>query len=178
MVTVNAAYAKRARAGRARRRALRDEAGAASRELYLAHAIPSKAHLALHGKAAVFDREAVFVGSFNLDPRSSSLDTEAVFVVHSPALADSCSRPSPTDFAPANAWRIAPVAGKNKGAWITERPGRVRGRAARTGQPVALLRALVGAAAAGPSISRSNQLRSVSMRLQVDWTQPGTSDQK
>ena len=57
---------------------------AASRALYFARPATSKAHLALHGKAAVFDRKTVFVGSFNLDPRSADLDTETVFVVHSP----------------------------------------------------------------------------------------------
>jgi putative cardiolipin synthase len=31
----------------------------------------------LHTKAIVFDRKDVFIGSFNLDPRSSSINTEA-----------------------------------------------------------------------------------------------------
>src|SRR6476646_10188347 len=53
---------------------------AASRELYIARPATSKARLALHAKAAVFDRKPVFIGSFNLDPRSMNLDTEMVFV--------------------------------------------------------------------------------------------------
>lgn len=97
---------------------------AASRELYVAHAASSKAHLALHGKAAVFDRKTVFVGSFNLDPRSAVLDTETVFVVHSPQLAEQLLQAFATDFEPANAWRIVEVAGTHKVAWITEQPGR------------------------------------------------------
>jgi putative cardiolipin synthase len=97
---------------------------AASRELYLAHAAKSKAHLALHGKAAVFDRKTVVVGSFNLDPRSAALDTETVFVVHSPELAAKLLEAFATDFEPANAWRIVKVAGKHDVAWITEQPGR------------------------------------------------------
>jgi putative cardiolipin synthase len=95
---------------------------AASRELYIAHATRSKAHLALHGKAAVFDRKTVFVGSFNLDPRSAALDTETVFVVHSPELAEQFLEAFATDFAPANAWRIGNVAGKHDVAWVTEQP--------------------------------------------------------
>jgi putative cardiolipin synthase len=97
---------------------------AASRERYIAHAATSKAHLALHGKAAVFDRKIVFVGSFNLDPRSAALDTETVFVVQSPELAAQLLQAFATDFEPANAWRIGKVAGKNKVGWITEQPSK------------------------------------------------------
>lgn len=41
----------------------------------------------LHTKAAVFDREKVLIGSFNLDPRSRYLNTEIAVLVDSPALA-------------------------------------------------------------------------------------------
>ena len=41
----------------------------------------------LHTKALVFDRESVFIGSFNLDPRSSNINTEAGLYVESPELA-------------------------------------------------------------------------------------------
>ncbi|WP_269522997.1 phospholipase D family protein [Coraliomargarita parva] len=41
----------------------------------------------LHTKALVFDDESVFVGSFNLDPRSSNINTEAGIYVESPELA-------------------------------------------------------------------------------------------
>lgn len=42
----------------------------------------------LHAKAFVFDREKVFVGSVNLDPRSIMLNTEAGVLVHELALAE------------------------------------------------------------------------------------------
>ena len=42
---------------------------------------------ALHTKALVFDRESVFIGSFNLDPRSANINTEAGLYVESPELA-------------------------------------------------------------------------------------------
>jgi putative cardiolipin synthase len=41
----------------------------------------------LHTKAIVFDRKDVFIGSFNLDPRSSTINTEAGLYVESPVLA-------------------------------------------------------------------------------------------
>ena len=59
----------------------------------------------------MFDRKTVFIGSFNLDPRSMNLDTEIVLVVQSPQLAAQFLDAFATDFAPENAWRIADVVG-------------------------------------------------------------------
>src|SRR6516225_11034924 len=92
-----------------------------SRALYIARPATSNAHLALHGKATVFDRKTVFIGSFNLDPRSMKLDTEMVFVVQSPELAAQFLDAFATDFAPENAWRISDRDGSV--AWITQNPG-------------------------------------------------------
>lgn len=41
----------------------------------------------LHAKAFIVDREEVFIGSLNLDPRSSRLNTEVGLIVRSPELA-------------------------------------------------------------------------------------------
>jgi len=41
----------------------------------------------LHAKTFVIDREKLFIGSFNFDPRSVHLNTEMGFVIESPALA-------------------------------------------------------------------------------------------
>ena len=41
----------------------------------------------LHAKTVAVDRERVFVGSFNFDPRSAQLNTELGFVIPSPMLA-------------------------------------------------------------------------------------------
>jgi putative cardiolipin synthase len=46
--------------------------------------IASAALAELHARAIVFDREAVFIGNFNLDPRSASINTEAPLYVESP----------------------------------------------------------------------------------------------
>jgi putative cardiolipin synthase len=97
---------------------------AASRALYMARPATSTAHLGLHGKAAVIDRKIVFMGSFNFDPRSKSLDTEMVYVVQSPELAAQFLDAFATDFAPENAWRIVPVDREGSVAWLTEDPAR------------------------------------------------------
>lgn len=41
----------------------------------------------IHAKTFTADRERVFVGSFNFDPRSLKLNTELGFVIHSPLIA-------------------------------------------------------------------------------------------
>ncbi|HSB99108.1 MAG TPA: phospholipase D-like domain-containing protein, partial [Burkholderiaceae bacterium] len=41
----------------------------------------------LHAKLAVVDKKTIFVGSMNLDPRSSTINTELGAVIHSPELA-------------------------------------------------------------------------------------------
>ena len=44
--------------------------------------------LRLHAKAALIDRERVFLGSMNFDPRSRDLNTEFGLLIHSPELAE------------------------------------------------------------------------------------------
>lgn len=45
----------------------------------------------LHGKAFALDRESIFVGSMNIDPRSIQLNTEMGLIIESPAMAGSLS---------------------------------------------------------------------------------------
>jgi putative cardiolipin synthase len=45
------------------------------------------ARFGLHAKTYVFDRRDLVIGSFNMDPRSTNLDTETALVIHSPELA-------------------------------------------------------------------------------------------
>jgi putative cardiolipin synthase len=42
----------------------------------------------LHAKTFAVDGERIFIGSFNLDPRSAALNTELGFVIESPRLAN------------------------------------------------------------------------------------------
>jgi putative cardiolipin synthase len=45
------------------------------------------ARAALHAKILVIDRETIFVGSHNIDPRSGQLDSQNGILIHSPELA-------------------------------------------------------------------------------------------
>lgn len=49
--------------------------------------LPKAAVGGLHAKTAIFDRNEVFVGSMNLDPRSEHYNTELGIIFHSPELA-------------------------------------------------------------------------------------------
>lgn len=89
--------------------------------------VGSSSSASLHAKTFVFDRERLFVGSLNLDPRSAALNTEMGIVFHSPALARAVS-----DWADANLDAVAYELGPDpddcrtcKGhriRWIDHRP--------------------------------------------------------
>jgi len=63
-------------------------------------------HLGLHAKTVVFDRRTVFVGSFNLDPRSENLNTEIGLIVESPELGRAVAESTLNDMSPGNAWQV------------------------------------------------------------------------
>ena len=48
----------------------------------------AKAKSALHAKTYIFDRKEVYIGSFNLDPRSANLNTELGIVCVMPKMAE------------------------------------------------------------------------------------------
>ena len=56
----------------------------------------------LHAKVFAVDRERLFVGSFNLDPRSSWLNTELGVVIDSPELASAIARDFDDNLVPAS----------------------------------------------------------------------------
>ncbi|MGB5340213.1 MAG: phospholipase D family protein [Gammaproteobacteria bacterium] len=60
----------------------------------------------LHAKSVVFDRKVVYVGSFNLNPRSRYLNTETALIVHSPALAERIAQDIEENMQPENSWRV------------------------------------------------------------------------
>jgi putative cardiolipin synthase len=77
----------------------------------------------LHTKAMVFDEESSFVGSFNLDPRSSSINTEGGIYVESPAFAKRVLKYMHEGVKAENAYRL--VLDKNGDiAWMTETKGK------------------------------------------------------
>jgi putative cardiolipin synthase len=82
-------------AGYARRRRALLQAGVTLYEMRAQLARPAPAHSgssgssgsSLHAKTFAVDGQRLFIGSFNFDPRSASLNTEMGFVIESPALA-------------------------------------------------------------------------------------------
>lgn len=66
--------------------------------------LPGSSGASLHAKTFAIDRERIFIGSFNLDPRSASLNTESGFVIDSPRLASLLSEVF--DAAPARAYAL------------------------------------------------------------------------
>jgi putative cardiolipin synthase len=80
-------------------------------------------HLGLHAKTLVYDRKAVFVGSFNLDPRSENLNTEIGIVVESPELGRIVADSILNDMAPGNAWRVR-LNDEGETEWVTRQDGK------------------------------------------------------
>jgi putative cardiolipin synthase len=62
--------------------------------------------VSLHAKAAVLDREHVFIGSFNFSPRSRKLNTEMGIFVHSSEFGEQVAVVMERAMAPDNAWRL------------------------------------------------------------------------
>ncbi|MCX8038341.1 MAG: phospholipase D family protein [Candidatus Sumerlaeia bacterium] len=69
--------------------------------------IAGSAGASLHAKILVADRKILYVGSFNLDPRSANLNTEMGLVVESPQLAREIVSLFDEAVQPANAYRLA-----------------------------------------------------------------------
>jgi putative cardiolipin synthase len=85
---------------------------------------------ALHAKTLIVDGQVVFVGSFNLDPRSARLDTQNGIVIRSGELAAQARRLFARGVSPSNAYRVqlaaaSPDAAGGRGLiWVTEENGR------------------------------------------------------
>jgi len=59
----------------------------------------------LHAKSMVIDGKQIFIGTFNLDPRSANLNTEVGVLVESPELARQLTQSIERDMLPENSWR-------------------------------------------------------------------------
>ena len=77
----------------------------------------------LHAKAVVIDERRVFIGSYNVDPRSVLFNTELGFVIDSPELAAAISDTFETHV-PQSAYRLELENGEI--VWIEQRGGDVR----------------------------------------------------
>jgi putative cardiolipin synthase len=60
---------------------------------------------ALHAKSMVIDDRAVYIGTFNLDPRSANLNTEVGILVDSEELARQLTDAIERDIRPGNSWQ-------------------------------------------------------------------------
>jgi cardiolipin synthase C len=86
--------------------------------------ISTDSKAALHTKAFIFDRESVFVGSFNLDPRSANINTEMGLYVESPKIAAGLADFLDEGVKPGNSYRLE-LDEKGKIVWVTETDGRI-----------------------------------------------------
>jgi putative cardiolipin synthase len=77
----------------------------------------------LHAKTFVLDRQTVFVGSFNFDPRSMRLDTQNGIVIRSPKLAGQAAWLFANGISPARTYRVT-LLGDDDLVWVTEDNGR------------------------------------------------------
>ena len=62
---------------------------------------------AVHAKTMVVDGKALFIGTYNLDPRSQNLNTEVGIVARDEALASAVERAIEVDMAPGNSWKAS-----------------------------------------------------------------------
>ena len=82
----------------------------------------------LHAKTLVIDSEQLFIGTFNLDPRSANLNTEVGIIVTNSQLATQVEQALEVDMQPENSWnstqdkpdRFAPL-GKRMKLWFLKR---------------------------------------------------------
>jgi phosphatidylserine/phosphatidylglycerophosphate/cardiolipin synthase-like enzyme len=68
---------------------------------------PKRPFLCIHAKGMVIDDTVAYVGSYNFDPRSISLNTEVGLLVHDPGFASLVKQSILADVQPENSWVIA-----------------------------------------------------------------------
>ena len=81
----------------------------------------------LHGKIGVFDDDRVFLGTFNLDPRSAGLNTEMGLLIESPRLNQQIRETLERDLLGSNSWKVI-VGETGSLQWETEDEGQVSRR--------------------------------------------------
>ena len=59
---------------------------------------------AIHAKTMVIDSQTLFIGTFNLDPRSANLNTEVGALINDPVLAQQVEHQIEIDMQPENSW--------------------------------------------------------------------------
>lgn len=92
---------------------------ALDRPIYMLMPVSRKA-LALHAKALVIDRDKVFIGSANLDPRSLKINTEMGLLVESEQLNARVRTAVERDYHRANAWHLQ-FDGDGRIVWVSDK---------------------------------------------------------
>jgi putative cardiolipin synthase len=68
---------------------------------------PTRAEfMGLHSKGMIIDRERVYIGSMNFDPRSAAINSEMGVIVESRGLAEAFAALIERDLRPENSWRV------------------------------------------------------------------------
>lgn len=78
---------------------------------------------ALHAKTIVVDRRLAWIGSFNLDPRSSRLNTEMAVLLESESLARDLALRMERDLGPDRSWHVMMRRGTRELRWLGEKNG-------------------------------------------------------
>ncbi len=102
---------------------LRPDAAACRRLVTVSRACGSGPAFSLHSKSMVLDRRVVYVGSFNLNLRSTYLNSETALIVESPELAEQVATSMEELLRPENSWQVL----RRKGGgleWVTQVDGR------------------------------------------------------
>ena len=85
--------------------------------------LAEKSTAALHARGMVFDREWVWIGSFNLDPRSIGINTEVGVMIDSPEIATKVAAFMESAMAPGSAYHVT-LDEKGNLLWTTEIDGK------------------------------------------------------
>jgi putative cardiolipin synthase len=89
----------------------------AARENYDTPPVESKA-VGLHAKVIIVDRQFVYVGSLNLDPRSMYINTEFGLIIESPDFAEAVAKEFEIGLSPENSWQVQ-LDDKDRLIWIS-----------------------------------------------------------
>jgi putative cardiolipin synthase len=85
---------------------LRPDAAACQRLIELSRACDERPAFSLHSKSIVVDRRVVYVGSFNLNLRSTYLNSETALIVDSPELGAQVAASMDELLQPDSSWRV------------------------------------------------------------------------
>jgi putative cardiolipin synthase len=72
---------------------------------------------AIHAKTMVIDSQTLFIGTFNLDPRSANLNTEIGVLIHNPQLATQVEQQIKIDMQPENSWNAKTDSPDSEASW-------------------------------------------------------------